>query len=218
MTAGAVSAAAGGDGNVYRALFTGTAVLTTAVMIVLAFAVRESLPSRKETARRAGSPSGLRTALSDRAFVALLGSGILLYYVFTQDWQALPVYARNFVGVPDGQIGLFLGGNGVMVILLQLPISYLIDRTSKVGSLLIGAALFAASSTTLLLTDSFFGILVAFAGFFTLAEMILEVAGNCFRALGAGRARKAPLSPGRVGPGWQGRRVGSPPGTRALRS
>jgi hypothetical protein len=48
-----------------------------------------------------------------------------------------------------------------MVILLQLPISYLIDRTSKVGSLLVGAALFAASSTTLLLTDSFFGILVA---------------------------------------------------------
>ena len=182
MTAGLVSAAAGGDDGVYRALFTGTAVLTAAVMLVLAFAVRESLPSRKETPRRAGSPSGLREALSDRAFVALLGSGILLYYVFTQDWQALPIYARNFVGVPDGQIGLFLGGNGVMVILLQLPISYLIDRTSKVGSLLVGAALFAASSTTLLLTDSFFGILVAFAGFFTLAEMILEVAGNSLAA------------------------------------
>jgi MFS family permease len=181
MTAGVVSAAAGGDG-VYRALFTGTAVLTAAVMLVLAFTVGESLPSRKETARRAGSPSGLRVALSDRAFVALLGSGILLYYVFTQDWQALPVYARNFVGVPDGQIGLFLGGNGVMVILLQLPISYLIDRGSKVGALLVGAALFAASSTTLLLTESFLGILVAFAGFFTLAEMILEVAGNSLAA------------------------------------
>jgi hypothetical protein len=35
--------------------------------------------------------------------VALLGSGILLYYVFTQDWQALPVYARNFVGFPTGR-------------------------------------------------------------------------------------------------------------------
>jgi MFS family permease len=182
MTAGVVSAAAGGDGDVYRALFTGTAVLTATVMLVLAFAVGESLPSLSEPARRAGSPSGLRTALSDRAFVALLGSGILLYYVFTQDWQALPVYARNFVGVPDGQIGLFLGGNGVMVILLQLPISYLIDRGSKVGALLVGAALFAASSTTLLLTESFFGILVAFAGFFTLAEMILEVAGNSLTA------------------------------------
>jgi MFS family permease len=182
ITAGVVSAAAGGDGDVYRALFTGTAILTAAVMLVLAFAVRESLPSQKETAQLAGSPSGLRTALSDRAFVALLGSGILLYYVFTQDWQALPVYARNFVGVPDGQIGLFLGGNGVMVILLQLPISYLIDRGSKVGALLVGAVLFAASSTTLLLTESFLGILVAFAGFFTLAEMILEVAGNSLAA------------------------------------
>src|SRR3712207_7622516 len=52
-------------------------------------------------------------------------------------------------------IGLFLGVNGLMVILLQLPISYAIDRTSKVGALVIGAALFAASSATLLLTESF---------------------------------------------------------------
>ncbi|MGH3145047.1 MAG: MFS transporter [Rubrobacter sp.] len=180
ITAGAVSAAAGGD--VYRDLFTGTAVLSAVLMLVIAFAVRESLPSRQGVARRAGSASGLRAALSDRAFLALLGSGVLLYYVFTQDWQALPVYARNFVGVPDGQIGLFLGGNGVMVILLQLPISLLIDRGSKVGALLVGALLFAASSTTLLLTESFLGILVAFAGFFTLAEMILEVAGNALAA------------------------------------
>ena len=65
-----------------------------------------------------------------------------------------------------------------MVILLQLPISYAIDRTSRIWALLVGAALFAASSATLLLTESFFGILVAFALFFTLAEMILEVAGQ----------------------------------------
>src|SRR3712207_6439962 len=79
-------------------------------------------------------------------------------------------------------IGLFLGVNGLMVILLQLPISYAIDRTSKVGALVIGAALFAASSATLLLTESFLGILVAFALFFTLAEMILEVAGAALAA------------------------------------
>jgi MFS family permease len=163
-------------------LFTGTSVLTAAVMLVLAFAIRESLPAPKVVTRRTSWTWGLRTALSDGTFVTLLGSGVLLYYIFTQDWQALPVYARNFVNVPDRQIGFFLGGNGVMVILLQLPISYLIDRGSKVAALLVGALLFAASSTTLLLTDSFVGILVAFAGFFTLAEMILEVAGNSLAA------------------------------------
>src|SRR3712207_1406581 len=42
--------------------------------------------------------------------------------------------------------------------------------------------LFAASSATLLLTESFLGILIAFAGFFTLAEMILEVAGAALAA------------------------------------
>ena len=149
-------------------------------MLCVALAVKESLPIPKGLAP--GRRSGLRAALSDTSFVALLAAGVLLYYVFTQDWQTLPVYAKNFVGVPDAKIGLFLGGNGVVVILLQLPISYLIDRASKVGALLICAALFAASSTTLLLTESFLGILVAFAGFFTLAEMILEVAGPALAA------------------------------------
>ena len=125
---------------------------------------------------------GLRAALGNGPFLTLLAAGVLLYYVFTQDWQALPIYAKNFLAVPDGRIGLFLGANGLMVIFLQLPISYAIDRTSKVWALVVGAALFAASSATLLLTGSFLGIIVAFALFFTLAEMILEVAGAALAA------------------------------------
>jgi MFS family permease len=106
----------------------------------------------------------------------------LLYYVFTQDWQTLPVYAKNFVGVADGQIGFFLGANGLMVILFQLPVSYLIDRGSRVVALFAGAVLFAASAGTLLLSESFLGIFVAFVLFFTLAEMVLEVAGASLAA------------------------------------
>jgi len=90
--------------------------------------------------------------------------------------------AHGFVGVADGQIGFFLGANGLMVILFQLPVSYLIDRGSRVVALLAGAALFAASSATLLLSDSFLGIFVAFVLFFTLAEMVLEVAGASLAA------------------------------------
>ena len=79
-------------------------------------------------------------------------------------------------------IGLFLAGNGLMVMLLQLPVAYLLDGRSKVAALAVGTMLFAASSATLLLAESFMGILVAFAGFFTLAEMILEVAGAALAA------------------------------------
>ena len=79
-------------------------------------------------------------------------------------------------------IGLFLAGNGLMVMLLQLPVAYLLDGRSKVAALTVGTVLFAASSATLLLTESFLGILIAFAGFFTLAEMILEVAGASLAA------------------------------------
>ncbi len=180
MVAGLIAASAGSQA-IYRTLFLFASALVGLVAIVVVFTVEESLPALSEHASRMGA-SKLRAALTDVPFVALLAAGVLLYYVFTQDWQALPIYAKNFLGVPDGRIGLFLAANGLMVIVFQLPISYAIDRTSKAGALLVGAALFAASSATLLLTSSFLGILVAFALFFTLGEMVLEVAGAALAA------------------------------------
>jgi MFS family permease len=182
MVAGLVSAAAGGSGDVYPRLFLGTSLLTATVAIALALGIRESRPGTSEYRDSARSSGRLRAAFSDGPFVVLLGVGVLLYYIFTQDWQALPIYAKNFVGVADGQIGFFLGANGLMVILFQLPVSYLIDRGSRVFALLAGAILFGASSVTLLLTDSFWGIFFAFVLFFTLAEMVLEVAGASLAA------------------------------------
>jgi MFS family permease len=182
MFAGLVSAAAGGSGGVYPKLFLGTSVLTAAVAVALAVGIRESRPVLQEQAEGGETSGRLRAALSDRSLLVLLAVGVLLYYVFTQDWQALPIYAKNFVGVDDGRIGLFLGANGLMVILFQLPVSYLIDRGSRVVALLAGAGLFAASSATLLLTNSFLGIFLAFVLFFTLAEMVLEVAGASLAA------------------------------------
>ncbi len=182
MVAGLVSAAAGGSGDVYPRLFVGTSVLTAVVALALALSIRESRPALKESAEETEPPRRLRAALSDWPFLVLLGVGVSLYYVFTQDWQALPIYAKNFVGVPDGRIGFFLGANGLMVILFQLPVSYLIDSGSRVVALLAGAFLFAASSATLLISESFLGIFVAFVFFFTLAEMVLEVAGASLAA------------------------------------
>jgi MFS family permease len=181
MVAGLVAGSVGSAG-IYRTLFVCTSVLTVLVTLVVALAAEESLPATAKAPIPTARAARLRTALTDGPFVALLAAGVLLYYLFTQNWQALPIYAKNFVGVPDGEIGLFLGANGLVVILLQLPISYVIDRTSRVGALLVGTALFASSSATLLFTESFFGILLAFAGFFTLAEMILEVAGAAMAA------------------------------------
>lgn len=182
VTAGLIAASAGDLGITYRAMFAGTAALMLTVLVFLALLVRESLPGVEERSSSAVPLSKLRAALSDAPFVVLLAVGFLLYYVFTQDWQALPVYARNFLEVPEARIGLFLAGNGLMVMLLQLPIAYLLDGRSKVAALAVASGLFAASSATLLLTESFLGILVAFAGFFTLAEMILEVAGAALAA------------------------------------
>jgi hypothetical protein len=137
MVAGFVAASVG-SGAIYRTLFLGTSALTVMVMLVLAFAVEESLPTPKG-ATPAGLPRGkgvLRVALTDCQFLALLAAAVLLYYVFTQDWQALPVYAKNFVGVPDGRIGQFLGANGVIVIDRCRLVRGLLHRATRDGVLL----------------------------------------------------------------------------------
>ncbi len=182
VAAGLIAASAGGYEVTYQIMFAGTAALTLAVLVAVVLLVRESLPEVEERTSSVMPLSKLRAALSDAPFVVLLVVGFLLYYVFTQDWQALPVYARNFLNVPEARVGLFLAGNGLMVMLLQFPVAYLLESRSKVAALAVAAALFAASSVTLLVTESFLGILVAFAGFFTLAEMILEVAGAALAA------------------------------------
>ena len=185
LVAGVLAASAGASGGAYRAMFAGASALTLVVLFAMALALSESLPGagkKGAVASRAVPFSGLRAAFADGPFVVLLGVGFLLYYVFTQDWQALPVYSKNFLGLTDAEVGYFLAGNGLMVVLLQLPVSYLLDGRSKVAALGVAAALFAASSATLLLADGFWGVLLAFAGFFTLAEMILEVAGASLAA------------------------------------
>ncbi|MBV9453596.1 MAG: MFS transporter [Rubrobacter sp.] len=180
--AGLIAASVGSYPDTYRAMFVGTAVLMLVVLVASALLVRESLPKLAKSTSPAVLFRKPRMALSNASFVVLLTVGFLLYYVFTQDWQALPIYAKNFLDVSDVQVGLFLAGNGLVVMLLQLPVAYLIDGHSKAAALAIGAALFAVSSATLLVTGSFLGILIAFAGFFTLAEMLLEVAGAALAA------------------------------------
>ena len=186
VVAGVIATSAETSATTYQAMFAGTAALTLVVLMALALLIRESLPKSGAQAGERGLSAfplvKLRAALSDTPFAVLLATGFLLYYVFTQDWQALPVYAKNFLKVSDWQVGLFLAGNGLMVMLLQLPLAYLLDGRSKVAALVVGAGFFAISSMILLVTESFFGVLVAFAGFFTLAEMILEVAGAALAA------------------------------------
>src|SRR5919107_3620419 len=46
---------------------------------------------------------------------------------------------KNLLHVPDTQVGLFLVGNGLMIMLLQLPVAYLLDRRSKIVALAVGA-------------------------------------------------------------------------------
>lgn len=185
IAAGAVAATAGDSAGAYGAMFVGAAASTLAVAGALALLARESLPERagaKAAGTEAVPGSKVRAALADGPFVLLFGVGLLLYYVFTQDWQALPVYGKNFLGFSNWQVGLFLAGYGVAVILFQLPVAYLLDGRSKVAALAACSALFAASSAALLVFESFWGVLLAFAGFFTLAETILEVAGPALAA------------------------------------
>jgi MFS family permease len=114
-----------------------------------------------------------------------------LYFPFSS------IYFHNVLGIPLSLVGTGLAVFAAVSVLSGLVAGLLTDRygrkpvmlTALAGSAasffafsLVGAALFAASSVTLLMTGSFLGIFVAFVVFFTMAEMVLEVAGASLAA------------------------------------
>ncbi|CAF0702325.1 MFS transporter [Candidatus Methylacidithermus pantelleriae] len=171
----------------YRDLFFLGAAIHGAHALWLALVLEESFPRELQ----ADQESRVAGKLAFETFVRspslkqltyLFTYSVLLYVVFTQNWQAVPVYARNFLGMQDRAIGILLSTNGTMVILLQGPMAAWVDRQQKARVLAIAAVLFAVSGAILLGWHAGWALFVSFTLFFTLGEMLLEVGGPALAA------------------------------------
>ncbi|MFH8678105.1 MDR family MFS transporter [Streptomyces lydicus] len=132
----------------YLALFLGESTLVLACALVVFFKLPESRPAATPTAGddRDSGGSGpaavsMRTVVRDGRFMTVVGLNLLLALIFQQAYVSMPV-SMGQDGFSSADFGTVIAVNGVLVVLLQIPVTRFIEHRSP-AMLLIGSALLA---------------------------------------------------------------------------
>lgn len=140
----------------YLLLFLGESVLVLACAVVVFVKLPESRPqegaAESSTTEETGRRVSMMSVLRDGRFMSVVGLNLLLALLFQQAYVSLPV-TMGQAGFSSSDFGLVIATNGVLIVLLQIPVTRFIEHRSP-AALLIGSAL---------LTGYGFG-LTAFAG------------------------------------------------------
>ncbi len=151
----------------YLLLFLGEAALVLACAVVVFVKLPESRPSERtsegSTAQEPVRPVSMTSVLRDGRFMTVVGLNLLLALLFQQAYVSLPV-TMGQAGFSSSDFGLVIATNGVLIVLLQIPVTRFIEHRSP-AALLIGSAL---------LTGYGFG-LTAFAGSVALFAVTVAV-------------------------------------------
>lgn len=136
-------------------LFAGDALTTLAYAALIAVCIRETLHRPAQTAGDAKSPEGSRTppataagAVSTAAAYARIARDVpfllfclatlLLGIVFMQSMSSLPLYMTRR-GLGPEEFGSTIALNGLLIVLLQVPVSLIVTRGDR-GLMLAAAA------------------------------------------------------------------------------
>ncbi|MCX5198752.1 MFS transporter [Streptomyces sp. NBC_00249] len=156
----------------YLAGFLGEAALTLVCAVLVFVKLPESRPAKDDTAAgaAAGAEIGLGTVLRDGRFMGVVGLSFLISLVFTQGSVGLPV-AMGAAGFSPADYGLAVAANGVLIVVLQIPVTRFIEHRDP-RKLLVVSALLAGYGFAM---TAFAGPLWAYAAtvcVWTLAEIV----------------------------------------------
>ncbi|MEU3726876.1 MFS transporter [Streptomyces sp. NPDC031705] len=154
----------------YLAGFLGEAALTLLCAVLVFVKLPESRPVKEAAAKGAEPETGLGTVLRDGRFMAVVGLSFLISLIFTQGSVGLPV-AMGRAGFSPGDYGLVIAANGLLIVLLQIPVTRFIEHRDP-RRLLVVSALLAGYGFAM---TAFAGALWAYAltvCVWTLAEIV----------------------------------------------
>ncbi|MEU8793223.1 MFS transporter [Streptomyces sp. NPDC048643] len=119
-------------------------LIEAGMTLVCAFVVFAKLPESKpvQVAKETAPAVGLGTVLRDGRFMSVVGLSFLVALVFQQGSVGLPV-AMGEAGFTPADYGTAMAVNGVMIVVLQIPVTRLIEhrdprRLLVVSSILAG--------------------------------------------------------------------------------
>ncbi|MFD6115062.1 MDR family MFS transporter [Streptomyces yangpuensis] len=136
----------------YLAGFLGEAALTLVCAVLVYVKLPESRPERGTSATAGASTdksgagaetepeTGLGTVLRDGRFMGVVGLSFLISLIFTQGSVGLPV-AMGTAGFSPGDYGLVIAVNGLLIVVLQIPVTRLIEHRDPQKLLVVSALL-----------------------------------------------------------------------------
>ncbi|MEV4636064.1 MFS transporter [Actinoplanes sp. NPDC049548] len=146
-------------------LIDGASTLLTGVLI--AWKVPET---RRRTIVAEPAAGGMRTALTDRIFLAFVGLTLLQALLYSQTNTIVPLAMRDD-GLDPSDYGLLTALSGLLIVAGQLFVPRLIDRHRKDRVLAVALAVMAAGFAALAVADRLPAYLVA-AGVWTVGSML----------------------------------------------
>lgn len=155
----------------YLAGFLGEAALTLVCALLVFLKLPESRPEKGDTAAADAEPEiGLGTVLRDGRFMGVAGLSFLISLIFMQSSFGLPL-AMGSAGFSTGDYGLVAAVNGVLIVLLQIPVTRFIEHRDP-QKLLVISALLAGYGFGLTAFGGSVGALALTVCVWTLAEII----------------------------------------------
>ncbi|MFJ5561124.1 MDR family MFS transporter [Streptomyces sp. NPDC093250] len=158
----------------YLAGFLIEAGMTLVCALLVFLKLPESRPSEKDSAEAGAAAAGeavsLVTVLRDGRFMGVVGLSFLIALVFQQGYLGLPV-AMGEAGFTPADFGMAIAVNGVLIVVLQLPVTRFIEHRDP-RHLLVASSLLAGYGFGL---TAFAGSVAVFAltvCVWTLAEIV----------------------------------------------
>ncbi|MFF3375575.1 MDR family MFS transporter [Streptomyces sp. NPDC002680] len=155
----------------YVAGFLVEAGMTLACAIVIFLKLPESRPTRGTKAEQAEEASvGLGTVLRDGRFMSVVGLAFLVALIFQQGLVGLPI-AMGEAGFTPADFGMVVAVNGVLVVVLQIPVTRFIEHRDA-RRLLLASSLLAGYGFGLTAFAGSVGVFILTVCVWTLAEIV----------------------------------------------
>ncbi|UIX32996.1 MDR family MFS transporter [Streptomyces sp. GQFP] len=155
----------------YVAGFLVEAGMTLACAIIIFLKVPESRPPRGTKTEQAEEASvGLGTVLRDGRFMSVVGLAFLIALIFQQGLVGLPI-AMGEAGFTPADFGMVVAVNGVLVVVLQIPVTRFIEHRDA-RRLLLASSLLAGYGFGLTAFAGSVGVFILTVCVWTLAEIV----------------------------------------------
>jgi MFS family permease len=124
----------------YSSMFYFTAVTSTIYLLLVIFFIGDT-----RTCKPSGkfSLSGMVTIFNDRPFIVFSILAFLVSAVYCQMYSPLSMYAKDYAGLSEPEVGLMFAINGLMVIFIQFAVTRMSEKYRLTSSMGFGVLLYA---------------------------------------------------------------------------